>query len=204
MWFGAIRAGRAANVKKIYVTRIFFTLFAAAMLSGAPAKAQDRGDGLNLALPTDNDALFRGGGAEFYQHILREFKGVSSTPWQGGQYGFVRNPQETPAGLLYTRFHEGVDIRPVRRDARGEPLDEVRAIADGTVVHVNLVPGHSNYGKYVVIEHRWDGSSYYSLYGHLASVATKVALRWSAARRSVSLVTPATASINHARTSTSS
>ncbi len=65
---------------------------------------------------------------------------------------------------------EGIDIRPLHRDANGDPLDEVRAIADGKVVHTNLVPGYSNYGKYVVIEHRWDGSSYYSLYGHLNSI----------------------------------
>jgi hypothetical protein len=61
----------------------------------------------------------------------------------------------------------------VHRDANGEPLDEVRAIADGEVVHVSLVPGYSNYGKYIVIEHRWDGSNYYSLYGHLSSIAVQ-------------------------------
>lgn len=128
---------------------------------------------LNLALPTDNDALFRGGGEEFYQHIRRDYKGAVSYPWQGGQYGFVRNPVETPAGLRYTRFHEGIDIRPMRRDERGEPLDEVRAIAEGTVAYVNLIPAYSNYGRYVVVEHRWDGSSYYSLYGHLASALVR-------------------------------
>src|SRR5439155_1091260 len=62
---------------------------------------------------------------------------------------------------------------PLHRDPRGEPLDEVRAIADGKVVHTNLVPGYSNYGKYVVIEHQWGGSSYYSLYGHLSSIAVQ-------------------------------
>jgi len=127
---------------------------------------------LDLVLPTDNDALFSGGPA-FYQYIERDFKGVKSTPWEGGQYGFVRDPIETSAGIVYTRFHEGIDIKPLRRDARGEPLDEVRAIADGKVVHTNLVPGYSNYGKYIVIEHRWDGSSYYSLYGHLSSIGVQ-------------------------------
>ena len=126
---------------------------------------------VDLVLPTDNDALFSGGGAAFYQYIERNFKGVKSTPWEGGQYGFVRDPTDTPGGVVYTRFHEGIDIRPLHRDAHGEPLDEVRAIADGKVVHTNLVPGYSNYGKYIVIEHRWDGSNYYSLYGHLSSIA---------------------------------
>lgn len=136
------------------------------------AAAESDGERLNLALPTDNDALFHGGGAAFYQYIIRDYKGAITKPWQGGQYGFVRNPVETAAGLIYTRFHEGIDIRPLLRDATGEPLDEVRAIADGTVVYTNLVPAHSNYGNYVVVEHRWGGANYYSLYGHLASVAT--------------------------------
>jgi len=59
----------------------------------------------------------------------------------------------------------------LRRDAHGEPLDEVRAIADGKVVHTNPMPSYSNYGNYIVIEHRWDDSNYYSLYGHLSSIA---------------------------------
>ncbi|PYL37112.1 MAG: hypothetical protein DMF34_11665, partial [Verrucomicrobia bacterium] len=128
---------------------------------------------VDLVLPTANDALFSGGGPAFYQYIERDYKGVKSIPWEGGQYGFVRDPVETAAGIVYRRFHEGIDIRPLQRDARGEPLDEVRAIADGKVVHTNLVPGYSNYGKYIVIEHRWDGSSYYSLYGHLSAIAVR-------------------------------
>jgi hypothetical protein len=133
-------------------------------------QAQTAHDIVDLALPTDNDTIFHGGGPAFYQVIERDYKGVKSTPWEGGQYGFVRDPLETGHGIVYTRFHEGIDIRPLERDARGEPLDAVRAIANGKVVYVNLAPGHSNYGKYIVIEHRWDGSSYYSLYGHLSAI----------------------------------
>src|SRR6266566_3423379 len=128
---------------------------------------------VDLVLPTDNDALFSGNGLTFYQYVERDFKGVKSTPWEGGQYGFVRDPVETSAGVVYTRFHDGIDVKPLRRDARDEPLDEVRAIADGKVVHTNVVPGYSNYGNYIVIEHRWAGSNYYSLYGHLSSVAVQ-------------------------------
>ena len=136
--------------------------------------AQENPDRLNLELPTDNDAIFReNSGPAFYQYIERDYKGEKSTPWQGGQYGFVRDPKETAAGIVFTRFHEGIDIRPVHRGADGNPLDEVRAIAEGKVVHTNLVPGHSNYGKYIVIEHRWDGSNYYSLYGHLSSITVR-------------------------------
>src|SRR6266446_3395842 len=137
------------------------------------ATAMGENQTVDLVLPTDNDALFSGGGAAFYQYIERNYKGVKSTPWEGGQYGFVRDPTDTAGGVVYTRFHEGIDIRPLHRDAHGEPLDEVRPIADGKVVHVNAVPGYSNYGKYVVIEHRWDGSNYYSLYGHLSSISVQ-------------------------------
>ena len=136
--------------------------------SGRPAFAQH--DRLNLVLPTDNDALFSGGGPDFYQYVDRDYHGEKSTPWEGGQYGFVRDPVPTATGLVYTRFHEGIDIKSIHRDENGEPLDEVRAIASGKVVYTSLAAGHSNYGKYVVIEHRWDGSPYYSLYGHLSKI----------------------------------
>jgi murein DD-endopeptidase MepM/ murein hydrolase activator NlpD len=145
-------------------------LLAATLFTFALIRTTASGQNLDLVLPTDNDALFSDGGGAFYQYIERNFKGVKSTPWEGGQYGFVRDPTDTAGGLVYTRFHEGIDIRPLHRDARSEPLDEVHAIADGKVVHVNSVAGYSNYGKYVVIEHRWGGSNYYSLYGHLSSI----------------------------------
>jgi murein DD-endopeptidase MepM/ murein hydrolase activator NlpD len=126
--------------------------------------------GLELALPTDNDALFHGGGAAFYQYIERDYHGEKSTPWEGGQYGFVRDPEQTNSGIVYTRFHEGIDIKPMQRDENGEPRDEVRAIADGKVVYTSLAAGYSNYGKYIVIEHTFDGCPYYSLYGHLSKI----------------------------------
>jgi len=50
-------------------------------------------DRVDLVLPTDNDTLFSGGGPAFYQYIERTYKGVKSTPWEGGQYGFVRDPR---------------------------------------------------------------------------------------------------------------
>jgi len=151
----------------------FAGIIFALLLSGTMTIQTAQNKGLDLALPTDNDALFSGDGPAFYQSVDRDYNGVKTTPWEGGQYGFVRDPKSTGGGVVYTRFHEGIDIRSVHRDANGEPLDEVRAIADGEVVHVNLVPGYSNYGKYIVIEHRWDGSNYYSLYGHLSSAAVK-------------------------------
>jgi murein DD-endopeptidase MepM/ murein hydrolase activator NlpD len=151
--------------------RSFAATLTVLIVSRLPMIAQH--EMVDLALPTDNDALFRGDGPAFYQYIERDYQGAKSTPWEGGQYGFVRDPKETSEGIVYTRFHEGIDIRALERDASGEPLDQVRAIADGKVVHTNPVAGYSNYGKYVVIEHRWDGSNYYSLYGHLSSIAVQ-------------------------------
>ena len=71
--------------------------------------------------------------------------------------------------IVYTRLHEGLDIRPVRRDSNGVPLDDVRTISDGTVVYVNASASGSSYGKYVVVQHDWDDGAFYSLYAHLAS-----------------------------------
>lgn len=169
--------GRGAGLRKDTARRHRAARFAVFLLVSLPALAQSQPEPLNLALPTDNDAIYRGDGPGFYQYIERDYQGVKSTPWEGGQYGFVRNPTETPAGIVYTRFHEGIDIRPLERDARGEPVDPVRVIAAGLVVHTNLVPSFSNYGNYVVVEHRWEGCSYYSLYAHLSSIQVQIGQR---------------------------
>jgi murein DD-endopeptidase MepM/ murein hydrolase activator NlpD len=161
---------RATKTEALIRMRSLFVTLVAVCSFQIIAAAQDETATLDLALPTDNDAIFRGGGADFYQYIERDYHGEKTTPWEGGQYGFVRDPVETSAGIVYTRFHEGIDIRPMHRDKRGEPLDEVRAIADGKAVYTNLVPSYSNYGKYVVIEHRWGGSPYFSLYAHLSKI----------------------------------
>ena len=139
-----------------------------ALFGGMPGGAGAQS--LDLILPTDNDALLRDDGPAFYQYTDRLARPGVSQPWQGGQYGFVRNVRETPYGDVYTRFHEGVDIKPLYRDRAGEPLDTVRAIDGGEVMYVNAVEKHSNYGKYVVVEHWWGGSPFFSLYAHLADV----------------------------------
>ncbi len=144
------------------------TLVAARLITQPAVAAPD------LVLPTANDAIYRDDGPAFYQHIERDYKGEKSTPWEGGQYGFVRDPIETSTGLVYTRFHEGIDIRPLNRDEHGEPTDLIHAIGAGKVVYVNPVPGYSNYGRYIVIEHQFDGCAYYSLYGHLSEPRVSV------------------------------
>jgi hypothetical protein len=127
-----------------------------------------------LILPTENDTLFRSRPAEFYMFVDRNFEGQTTRPWEGGQYGFVRSPRREGGRIVFTRFHEGIDIRPLRRDPAGVPLDPVRAAAAGRVVHVSSEAGASNYGRYVVLEHRQNGSPYYTLYAHLGTISAQV------------------------------
>ncbi len=128
---------------------------------------------LEIILPTENRALFSGGGSAFYQYIIRDYEGTRTTPWEGGQYGFVRNPLKVDSRTIYTRFHEGIDIRPIQRDADGEPLDAVRAIDNGQVVYITGSRARSGYGRYVVVEHIWEGCPYYSLYAHLKRIEVR-------------------------------
>lgn len=126
---------------------------------------------LNLVLPTENRALLEGKPEDYYMYTTRNFENVSSKPWTAGQYGFVRNLRRTKTeGVIATKFHEGIDIRPVRRDNANNALDPIRAIANGTVVYINKNKGSSSYGKYVVIRHDWDCGPFYSLYAHLSTI----------------------------------
>jgi hypothetical protein len=126
-----------------------------------------------IDFPTDNHALAEGHPQDFFMFVERNFEGEKSHPWQGGQFGFVRGPVRSGGRVIYTHLHEGVDIKPMRRDAQGNPLDQVRAAAAGRIVHVSRVPGASNYGRYVVVEHLWDGCPYFTLYAHLASISVE-------------------------------
>ena len=128
---------------------------------------------LDLRLPTTNHHLLTHEPEKFYMYVDRTFEGEISKCWQAGGYGFVRSPIRINGQVVYTHFHEGIDVAPMQRDALGNPLDEVTSIADGTVVHTSPLAGRSNYGKYVVVEHRWEDSSVYSLYAHLADISCK-------------------------------
>lgn len=123
--------------------------------------------------PTENRALLEGRPEEFYMYVNRNFEGVESKPWEGGSFGFVRGPHRLSGEVVYTTLHEGIDIAPVRRDASGNPLDEILASADGLVVHTSREAGASNYGRYVVIEHQIEGSRFYTLYAHLSEITTQ-------------------------------
>lgn len=128
---------------------------------------------LDLRLPTDNHYLFTNEPERFYMYVDRNFEGVATKPWQAGGYGFVRTAIRVNGEMLLTKFHEGIDIAPLKRDAAGNPLDPVSSIAAGRVAYTSPIAGRSNYGKYVVVEHTWDNSPIYSLYAHLSEVTCK-------------------------------
>ena len=111
----------------------------------------------SFRLPTANQALFdRDGGGE------RFFVGTVGKPWTSGTFGCVRSEG--------WQLHEGLDIRCLQRDKRGEPIDPVMATADGTVAYVNRKASLSNYGNYIVLRHEIDGLEIYSTYAHLREI----------------------------------
>jgi murein DD-endopeptidase MepM/ murein hydrolase activator NlpD len=127
-------------------------LFAAVLLGAAQAGAQSP-----FQFPTANHALYEVG------NELKFFAPTApDKPWTSGSYGCVRDNA--------SRMHEGLDIRALQRDRRGEPTDPVMATADGTVMYINTHSGLSNYGNYVVIRHVVEGLEIYSLYAHLSAV----------------------------------
>jgi peptidoglycan LD-endopeptidase LytH len=111
-------------------------------------------------LPTANHALFEKGGEE------RFFVATPGHTWTSGCFGCVRSNGR--------QMHEGLDIKCLQRDRRGEPTDPVLATADGKVVYMSDKPGLSNYGRYIVVFHNVGGLEVYSLYAHLSAFAPGV------------------------------
>lgn len=74
------------------------------------------------------------------------------------------------------KFHEGIDIMPISRNKRGEPLDDVYSALDGTVMLINRIAGNSGYGRYVVLVHKSCDVPIYTLYAHLAEIDGDIAV----------------------------
>ncbi|MFD0894548.1 M23 family metallopeptidase [Luteolibacter ambystomatis] len=149
----------------MFLRRIVSALFLSSALLNA--------GGEDIRLPTANDFLYKGQLDKFYMYIDRDFEGQKTKAWEGGGYGFVRNPARINGEVVMCKFHEGIDICPMERDKAGNPLDIVNSISDGTVAYVSPVAGASNYGKYVVVEHNWDNTAVYSIYAHLSEITCK-------------------------------
>lgn len=111
---------------------------------------------VELVWPTPNDVYMRGGGLEQF------IQPTASGELRSGLFGSVRSGGR--------RFHEGIDLFPVQRDAKGEALDEIRAAMAGIVRHVSTREGASSYGRYVVLEHPEQTPAVYTLYAHLARI----------------------------------
>lgn len=153
------------------IVQLCMALIAALPLGAGPVN-------LVYRFPTANHALANGRGADFLMYCDRNFEGVRSKPWEAGGYGMVRNPFRASDGtLLYSHLHEGIDIKPMRRDAAGEPQDHIHPVAPGVVAYVSEQPGLSNYGRYVVVAHKVPEGTIYSLYAHLSRVDCKVGQR---------------------------
>jgi murein DD-endopeptidase MepM/ murein hydrolase activator NlpD len=128
-------------------------LLIAALLAPAIAGWAER---IEISWPTPNEAWAKGRGYESWVQPT-----VSGEP-TSGLWGSVRSSG--------TQFHEGLDIKPVARDKRGEPLDKVTAAMDGVVRNISSRPGDSNYGRYIVVEHPGVSPAVYTLYAHLARI----------------------------------
>ena len=118
------------------------------------------GERLRLMWPTPNRAFVESDAAESY------VQPSESGTVESGLYGCFRNSG--------SRFHEGIDLKPVSRDRKGEALDPIFAVMDGEVVHVNDVPNNSRYGRYIVVEHTDLNPAVYTLYAHLSEVSPTV------------------------------
>ena len=123
------------------------------LLAGLAAAA----DRLQLDWPTPNPAWLQGRPPADYLQAT-----ASGDPASGG-FGCVREEGK--------QFHEGIDLKPVARDAAGEPADKIFAFMDGVVRYVNERAAASNYRRYVVLEHPAATPAVYTLYAHLRSVA---------------------------------
>jgi hypothetical protein len=112
--------------------------------------------GEKLALPMEN------------REVANELRYLQTTEVgkHNGGFGLVREGGK--------KFHGGIDIRPVKLRANGEPADEVRAVGEGQVVYINKRPAQSSYGTYVVVEHENFSIPVLSLYAHLADVDKKL------------------------------
>lgn len=147
-WPGGHFAGTLRILKRFsaHWLSLLFLAFAGTAMAQTP-----------FQFPTANHFLFTPG-AELKFFAPTE----PDKPWTSGSFGCVRDYGH--------RMHEGLDIRHLQTDRRGEPTDPVMATADGTVMYISTRPSLSNYGNYVVIRHVIEGIEIYSLYAHLSAV----------------------------------
>jgi hypothetical protein len=126
------------------------------LLTVAAVAAAPVHDRIEIVWPTPNKAWAEG------MPISAFIQPTASGKPESGCYGDVRD-----GGW---RFHEGIDIKPISRNRRGEPEDMIFAAMPGVVRYVDHHPGDGDYGRYIVIEHPGMTPAVYTLYAHLARV----------------------------------
>jgi len=129
-------------------------------LLGVPIRGNQS---FQLSWPTPNKAFISGLGYHAFLEKTGPGKDFSS-----GAFGCVRNNGN--------KFHEGIDLSPVKSTKEGKPIDNVYAAMPGVVSHINYKASTSAYGRYVVLEHNSFHPVLYSLYGHLDSIHPSVKL----------------------------
>lgn len=120
-----------------------------------------RAGGVQLAWPTPNRAFLEGKPIEAFVQPTASGEATS------GLFGCVRS-----GGL---QFHEGLDLLPLSRDAKGEATDPVYAAMPGVVRYINRKPAESSYGRYIVLEHPDLKPAVYTLYAHLSAISPGLA-----------------------------
>ena len=113
--------------------------------------------------PTPNRAFLEGKPMEAY------IQPTASGKIESGLFGCFRNGGH--------RFHAGVDLKPLQKNKKGEPLDPIVAILSGRIAYYNSVGGDSSYGRYIIIEHPQEDIILCSLYAHLSSIEPHMRLR---------------------------
>ena len=131
--------------------KILFFLAAATLVATAQAQRID------IGWPTPNPAYFEG------KPIADFIQPTAAGETESGLFGCRRSGG--------AQFHEGLDLKPLNRDRHGEPTDPIFAALNGVVRYVGRIPGNSNYGRYIVLEHPDVEPAIYTLYAHLAAIA---------------------------------
>ncbi|MBC2594254.1 M23 family metallopeptidase [Ruficoccus amylovorans] len=129
------------------------------LLACGSAWAQ-QGNLIPVYWPTPDGEYFQTG------DIMPLLQPTASGRPESGLYGLVRNGG--------TRFHEGIDLKPMGRDRNGEATDPIYAAMAGRVAYVNRIAGNSGYGRYVVIEHTQLDVPVYTLYAHMADIDSRI------------------------------
>ncbi len=158
--YSACRGSRIVGRSRTAPVPGVFRFRKAALCCALVAASLVRAQRIEIRWPTPNPAWEQGRGIEAWAQPT-----VSGEP-ESGLFGCVRSGG--------TQFHEGLDIRAFARDRHGEPLDQITAVMDGVVRHVNNHAGDSNYGRYIVIEHSGLTPAVYTLYAHLAKIESGI------------------------------